>query len=88
MKGVTNIRSLKSDLKRNLLLLSLTAKKKAYYSNSRPYELLDTNSSIRPSHSFFVERRMRFLMLGRSVGLEKKNLKKKKKNKKSRNRRP
>ena len=32
---------------------------------------------IRPSPLFFVWRRMRFLILGRSVGMKKKNLKKK-----------
>ena len=43
-------------------------------------------SQLRPS-LFFVQRRMRFLILDRSVGLQKKNLKKKH-HKKSRNGRP
>ena len=56
-------------------------------STQRPIKKSKTvKRKLRPSLFFFVQRRLRFLMLGRSVGLEKKFLKKN--HKKSRNRRP
>ena len=57
-------------------------------STQRPIKKSKTvKRKLRPSlFFFFVQRRMRFLMLGRSVGLEKKFVKKN--HKKSRNRRP
>ena len=48
---------------------------------------LQQKLNVRPSPFFFVYRRMRLLILGRSVGLKKKSLKKKN-HKHSRNRRP
>ena len=56
-------------------------------STQRPIKKSKTvKRKLRPSLFFFVQRRMRFLMLGRSVGLEKQFPKKN--HKKSRNRRP
>ena len=69
-----------------LLLQSIIAKNQ-WLNQTCKTSKIKIGSNIRPSPLFFVQRRMRFLILGRSVGLKKKT-EKTKSLKKSWNRRP